>query len=607
MSRPQWLPSRADLAGVALSALIGGVALGLGAILPRTPYLSDVLVALLLGALVVNTPLRRAIGLAVPGDEREPDRWAAGLRFVGKWVLRLGIILMGLKVQTKFFGLSELALIGGIAIVCVPSAFFFAHAIGARMNLRRPLSDLVAGGTMICGSSAVNALAPVVGARREEQGVAIATIFLFSVFALLVFRPVALFVGLDEVHAGLWSGLAVNDMSSAIAVGSQMGGDGGVLAAASKSARVLLLAPALVILALLRGGGAPRGIGKRVAAELPRFLLGYLFLAGLRAVGDRAWEGAPAWAAFVDADKLAVEVVMVTVAAGIGLHLEIRRLVSVAPRALVVGGLTSVFMASLTLGMIVLASRGEPTIATIVGGLSLALTFLGYRTGSTREAQADLVRRRFEEGAPLTLTESILLLEHLETGGTVDDVARRRVLTQLHPAIGELIPARQSPLVHGQGCRWVTYWEGKSGWALVALCREPGSATPIHAHPHRLIGKAIEGLIEELRFSEHETEHGHAAVELTSRRVLAHNELVETDGLATVHVVRVVGERVAIDLQLRGPESGQPGRKLRPKTAVDVVALQIGARIDVVHEADDRPGHGGEGAAAGRISGAQGG
>ena len=56
---------------------------------------------------------------------------------------------------------------------------------------------------------------------------------------------------------GLWSGLAVNDLSSAIAVGQQMGGSGGVMAAASKSARVLCLAPVLFLLAT-RGslGGA---------------------------------------------------------------------------------------------------------------------------------------------------------------------------------------------------------------------------------------------------------------------------------------------------------------------------------------------------------------
>ena len=36
-------------------------------------------------------------GMGAPGSD-------AGLRFTGKWVLRLGIILMGLKVQTAFFG-----------------------------------------------------------------------------------------------------------------------------------------------------------------------------------------------------------------------------------------------------------------------------------------------------------------------------------------------------------------------------------------------------------------------------------------------------------------------------------------------------------------------
>jgi len=41
------------------------------------------------------------------------------------------------------------------------------------------MADLVAGGTMICGASAVNAVAPIAGARREEQGIAIATVFLW--------------------------------------------------------------------------------------------------------------------------------------------------------------------------------------------------------------------------------------------------------------------------------------------------------------------------------------------------------------------------------------------------------------------------------------------
>jgi hypothetical protein len=186
----------------------------------------------------------------------------------------------------------------------------------------------------------------------------------------------------------------------------------------------------------------------------------------------------------------------------------------------------------------------------------------------------------------------------MESEAAVDDATRRQILRQLHPSIGELIYARESPNPHGEGCRWVTYWQGASGWALVALCREPGSSTPIHAHPHRMIGKSIEGALEELRFRA----DGDAAVKLVEKRIIAHNELVETDGLATIHAVRVVGRSSAIDLQLRGPESGAPGRRMRTPAPLDLAALAIGAHVAVIEEPDDRPGHGGEGAAGGKYS-----
>ena len=107
--------------------------------------------------------------------------------------------------------------------------------------------------------------------------------------------------------------------------------------------------------------------------------------------------------------------------------------------------------------------------------------------------------------------------------------------------------------------------------------------------------------MEELRFREIEQGSGGARfVELVSRSVLAHEELVEADGLASLHVVRAVGDAPAIDIQLRGPEVGQPGRLLRPRERVDVLGLDVGARIMAIEEIDGRPGQSGDGAAAGR-------
>ena len=621
--RPQWLPSRPDAPGLVLAAAIGVVAVGLAHALPSSPFVSDVMIALFLGAVVVNTPLARVLGLGSVGKEREPDRYAAGLRFVGKWVLRLAIIAMGMKVQTSFFGRSELTMIFGVAACSLPSAFFVAHVLGVLLGVRRPLVDLLAGGTMICGASAVNAIAPVVGAHRDEQGVAIAVMFLFSVVAMISFRALALLVGIDPAHAGLWSGLAVNDLSSAIAVGTQMGGVdgiGGVMAAASKSARILLLAPVLVTLALARrqapiatsgpngakasnaanaskSGGSPKeSLAARIVESLPGFLLGYVGLAVVRALGDRAVGDHAAWLTLLAADKHAVDILMAMVSAGIGLHLSLRTILGSSARAVVVGGGASAWTALLTLAMIAAAARGAPAVAAAIGIGAVVVSFAAHRAATRADVQIGIVRRHFERGDLVTLAEATALLDAVEGEGPIEDAFLRRLLEQLSPSIGELIPARTSPLPHGEGCRWVTYWEGKSGWALVAIVREPGSMTPIHAHPHRLLGKAIEGVLEEMRFRELEK----GEVELVSREVLGHEELVETDGLKTLHVIRAYGATPAIDLQMRGPESGLPGRRLKLRTPVDLTALAIGAHLAVSEEVDDRPGHGGEGASAGR-------
>ncbi|MBX3217748.1 MAG: putative sulfate exporter family transporter [Labilithrix sp.] len=610
MKRPQWLPTRSDAPGIALALGIGALAVGAVKLLPPSPLLSDVLVALVLGALVLNTPLARLVRLGPVGKEREPDAYAPGLRFTGKWLLRLSIVLMGLKVQTSFFGKTEIATIFIVAAASVPSAFFVSHLLGVALRVRRPLVDLVAGGTMICGASAVNAIAPACGAHREEQGVAIGVTFLFSVTAMLSFRTIALAIGLDPTFAGLWSGLAVNDLSSAIAVGAQMGESGGVMAAASKSARILLLAPVLVAIALARREARPSGarsqaLTKSIVDALPGFIVGYVVFAIARAAGDRVVGDAAAWKALLDANRFVLDVFMSAVAAGIGLHLSVRTILGSSARALVVGAGASVWMAGLTVTMIALLARGATGVAVAVGAGALVTTFALYRGLAGKKARVRAIEQRFDAGELLTLEEATVLLEQRERAGALDDALLRRVLDLLSPSIGELIPARTSPLGHGEGCRWLTYWEGASGWALVAVVREAGSVTPIHAHPHRMLGKAIEGRLEELRFRE--VEGGASAgapcsVELVSRAVLAHEELVEADGLATLHVVRAVGDAPAIDIQLRGPEIGRPGRLIRPRERVDVLALDVGARIAAVEEIDARPGQSGDGAAAGRPS-----
>ena len=596
MNVPQWIPRPADAAGLTLATILGAASLALVRVLPSSPYVSAVLIALGLGAVVLNSPLRRIFKLDMPGTDREPDIYAPGLRFCGKWVLRLGIIAMGLKVQTSFFGSVELALIAGVCCFTLPSAFFVAQTLGALVGIRRPLADLLAGGTMICGASAVNAIAPISGAHRHEQGIAIAVMFLFSVVALFCFHPITVWIGLSPSFAGIWSGLAVNDLSSAIAVGTQIGGSGDVMASAAKSARILMLAPILIMFSLIRRDGRPKDGLPSVREYLPKFVLGYLALAVLRSVGDHILGQSAAWASLLTFNNLLVDLTMSTVSAGIGLHLGLRMLLASGAPAVAVGGGAAFTIAGLSLAMITLASRGMYAAAGLVGGTSLLVSVLAHRMATSKSKEDFALRQRFLRGSPLALAEATRILDGLEADNALDDEVLCKIINQLHPAIGELIPIRDSPLPHGEGCRWITYWEGTSGWALVAICREPGAITPIHAHPHRLLGKAIEGILEELTFDQIDAH----TYRLRSRKVLGHNELVETPGLSMLHVVRAVGDRAAIDLQLRGPEMGSPGRRLRTK--IDPLSLTVDATFEAELEVDDRPGQGGEGASVGRPS-----
>src|SRR5262249_26021318 len=154
---------------------------------------------------------------------------------------------------------------------------------------------------------------------------------------LFVFHPLALWVGLEPSRAGLWSGLAVNDLSSAIAVGAQMGGAGAVMAAASKSLRVLLLAPTLVVLSILRREAGPVGAKPALSSMLPGFLLGYVALAVLRAIGDRLLGTSASYHAALEGNRLLVDLCMATVSAGMGLHLAVGRLLAGGPRAILTG------------------------------------------------------------------------------------------------------------------------------------------------------------------------------------------------------------------------------------------------------------------------------
>jgi uncharacterized integral membrane protein (TIGR00698 family) len=151
-----------------LGKFVGETLLGFA----KTP-ISSVMLAVLLGLI---------ISAAVP----MPKVLKPGLSFCVKKVLRLGIILLGIRLTV--FDVFRLGVYGiPIVVVCIAGALFFTTRLSNWLKLPERLGALVAVGTSICGVSAIVATGPAVDAEEEEVAYAVAVITIFGLLATLVY------------------------------------------------------------------------------------------------------------------------------------------------------------------------------------------------------------------------------------------------------------------------------------------------------------------------------------------------------------------------------------------------------------------------------------
>src|SRR4029434_5228085 len=137
-----------------------------------------------------------------------PVAYEQGLRFCLKAVLRIGIVLLGLKLSLG--GLGKIALAGVAVIhICSPPALIAVTFINRALGLPKRLGTLIAVGTSICGVSAIVATAPVIEAEEDETSYAVACITIFGMIALFTypFLSHAMF-GQNDIGNGIFLGTA---------------------------------------------------------------------------------------------------------------------------------------------------------------------------------------------------------------------------------------------------------------------------------------------------------------------------------------------------------------------------------------------------------------
>lgn len=301
--------------------------------LPAVPLLTA---AVALGIVVGQIP---ALRVALTGP------LAPGLRVSARRLLRIGIVLLGLKLS-----LVDIASLGWVTIATtvavVVITFVGTIGLGRAFGLPGHQPLLVASGFSICGASAIGAMGAAVRARDEEQAVPVALVTLCGTLAIAVLPALWHPLGLSNVQFGHWVGAGVHDVGQVVATAQIAGTAALAVAVVVKLTRVLMLAPMVAITAAVERRRA-------VEVEGPRPAIVPLFVAGfLAAVLLNTFVPLPEWL-LSGADTLQTALLAMALFA-LGASIRLGELASTGWRALVVGLTSWVLVAGLAYGAVLL-------------------------------------------------------------------------------------------------------------------------------------------------------------------------------------------------------------------------------------------------------------
>ncbi|QMU73278.1 YeiH family protein [Streptacidiphilus sp. P02-A3a] len=326
-------PVGAALPGLALTTVGVALAWEVNRLLPTVATLTA---AVVLGVVARNLRL-------LPGAARP------GLDLAAKRLMRLGIVLLGLKLalgQVLALGWQTLL----VVVAVVAATFFGTRWLGRKVGLPGDQALLIATGFSICGASAVAAMNGVTDSDEDDVVTAVALVTLCGSLAIVVLPLLHHPLGLTDPQFGRWAGASVHDVGQVVAVGQTAGPVALAQAVVVKLMRVALLAPIVagVAVARRRRGGVPEAGAERPAI-VPLFVVGFLAMVALRSTG-----AVPAHV--VDTVESLDNLLLAAALFGLGSAVDIGRLVRTGGKALLVGLASWLMIASVAYAGVLLTT-----------------------------------------------------------------------------------------------------------------------------------------------------------------------------------------------------------------------------------------------------------
>ena len=309
---------------------------------PKSP-ISTVLIAILLGILMGNAFTPR------PG-------MMVGLDFTQQYILKLGIIFLGIRLSFEdFLKFGSIAI--PLIITCIVGVLILIKLLIKKVPISSKMSYLIAIGTSVCGATAIVATAPVINAKKTEVAYAIANITLFGVIAMLVYPYFAeWFFDEDNLKAGLFLGTSIHETSQVAAAGliydQQFNSPEALnVATVTKLIRNTFLVVMIPLFAFLYNRGEVKNKKYSLLNIFPYFVLGFIGMIIVRNLGDQIFSNQNInhylWINLIEYLKILTTTFLTMAMAAVGISINLNELKLMGYKPFVVG-----FIAAVTVGFI---------------------------------------------------------------------------------------------------------------------------------------------------------------------------------------------------------------------------------------------------------------
>jgi len=228
------------------------------------------------------------LGLALNFLSEDGTRTAKGVDFTARSVLRIGVALLGARISVDL-----LVQLGGVAVALVVAGVILtilaALAVSRFAGRDWSFALLTGGSVAICGASAAMAISAVLPRHEKSERDLVFTVLsvtVLSTVAMVIYPMLAGFFAFDAHDSGLFLGGTIHDVAQVVGAGFSVSPETGEIATLVKLIRVSMLAPVVLVFALvIRQSGLVAAQPKDRPPLMPLFVIGFLVLAGLNSIG----------------------------------------------------------------------------------------------------------------------------------------------------------------------------------------------------------------------------------------------------------------------------------------------------------------------------------